>query len=63
MEDQKPPLGIMPRPIWLDVIVRSRCLELLNAMKRYVEAGKKIPVEWIEELKALPLGNKKESEE
>jgi len=32
-------------------------------MKRYVEAGKKIPVEWIEELKALPLGNKKESEE
>ena len=41
----KPPLGVMPRDIW----DRKRQEELAEAMARYLEAGMKIPTEWIEE--------------
>lgn len=41
----KPPLGVMPRDIW----DRKRKEELAEAMARYLEAGMKIPTEWIEE--------------
>ena len=41
----KPPLGVMPRDIW----ERKRKEELAEAMARYLEAGMKIPTEWIEE--------------
>lgn len=41
----KPPLGVMPRDIW----DRQRQEELAEAMARYLEAGMKIPTEWIEE--------------
>ena len=42
---KKPPLGVMPRDIW----DRKRQEELAEAMARYLEAGMKIPTEWIEE--------------
>lgn len=41
----KPPLGVMPREIWN----RKRQKNLADAMARYLEAGMKIPTEWIEE--------------
>ena len=41
----KPPLGVMPRDIW----DQKRKEELAEAMARYLEAGMKIPTEWIEE--------------
>lgn len=41
----KPPLGVMPRDIW----DRKRQEELAEAMERYLEAGMKIPTEWLEE--------------
>lgn len=41
----KPPLGVMPRERW----DRSRQKDLADAMKRYLEAGMKIPAEWIKE--------------
>lgn len=41
----KPPLGVMPRDIW----DRKRQEELAEAMARYLEAGMKIPTEWLEE--------------
>lgn len=41
----KPPLGVMPRDIW----DRKRQEELADAMLRYLEAGMKVPLEWIEE--------------
>lgn len=41
----KPPLGVMPRDIW----DWKRQEELAEAMARYLEAGMKIPTEWIEE--------------
>ena len=41
----KPPLGVMPRKTWY----RQRQKDLADAMFRYLEAGMKIPAEWIEE--------------
>lgn len=42
---KKPPLGIMPRQVWLD----ARKAALCEAIKRYLEEGKAIPPEWVEE--------------
>ena len=41
----KPPLGVMPRKMWNS----QRQKDLSDAMVRYLEAGMKIPVEWVEE--------------
>lgn len=41
----KPPLGVMPRKMW----DKQRQKDLADAMARYLEAGMKIPAEWIEE--------------
>ena len=45
----KPPLGVMPRDIWN----RKRQKELADAMQRYLEAGKSISREWIDEYNEL----------
>ena len=42
----KPPLGCVPR----FVVVQRRTLEILEAMRRYVEAGMAILAEWRTEL-------------
>ena len=47
--NKTPPMGIMPRRLWDE----SRTLDLLEAMRRYVEAGKKVPVDWLNELHDL----------
>lgn len=44
-EATKPPLGVMPRKMW----DKQRQKDLADAMVRYLEAGMKIPAEWIEE--------------
>lgn len=41
----KPPLGVMPRKMW----DRQRQKDLADAMVRYLKAGMKAPLEWIEE--------------
>ena len=41
----KPPLGVIPREMW----ERQRQKDLADAMVRYLEAGMKTPLEWIEE--------------
>lgn len=41
-----PPIGLTPRSSH----IRSRVLDIVNAMSRYNEVGKKIPDEWFEEL-------------
>lgn len=48
----KPPLDVMPRDIW----DRKRQEELAAAMQRYLEAGKAIPREWIDEYNELSDG-------
>lgn len=45
----KPPLGLKPRKF----AVQERLVEVLQAMTRYVEAGKKIPDEWDKEYAEL----------
>lgn len=44
-DTKKPPLGVMPRDIWN----HKRWTELSNAMQRYLEAGKPVPKEWMDE--------------
>lgn len=43
------PLGLIPRRIHL----YRRMTDIKQAMERYVEAGKEIPQEWIEEYNEL----------
>lgn len=42
--EKKPPLGIMPRSYWDG----RRQHDITDAIKRYLQVGKKIPEEWIE---------------
>lgn len=44
-QSKKPPLGVMPRDIWN----HKRWTELSEAMQRYLEAGKPVPKEWMDE--------------
>ena len=46
---EKPPLGLRPR----SVVNHDRMREILGAMERYVNHGKRIPQEWIEEFEEL----------
>ena len=46
VENKKPPLGIMPRTIWEE----KRKKDIVDAMKRYVDEGAHIPLDWINEL-------------
>lgn len=41
----KPPLGIMPKSIWIELRVEA----LQQAIYRYTNAGLPVPPEWIEE--------------
>ncbi len=45
----KPPLGLIPR--WVQV--EQRYCAVCAAISRYYNAGKKIPIEWIEEYNEL----------
>jgi len=47
----EPPLGIMPRHIW----IKERLDELESAIQRYIEADKSVPIEWIMEYNELVL--------
>jgi hypothetical protein len=48
----KPPLGL--RPKWL--VDELRIEEVKNAMERYIEVNKPIPIEWINEYNDLAEG-------
>lgn len=50
----KPPLGVASKDMW----DRKRREDLAAAMDRYLEAGKKIPKEWLEEYNEI--GNEQE---
>lgn len=45
----KPPLGLMSRRIWLE----HRMAAINEAMGRYIEVGKPIPNDWINELSEI----------
>jgi hypothetical protein len=48
----KPPLGLVPK--W--VRDKERFDEICAALSRYYNAGKKIPIEWVEEYNSLVEG-------
>lgn len=45
----KPPIGLIPKRIWLTIIYEKRFIEIASAINRYVEAGMEIPIEWLNE--------------
>jgi phage gp29-like protein len=48
-----PPLGVMPKWLWLEQVNNDR-LEALNAaIMRCLDKGVKIPLEWVEEYNEL----------
>lgn len=49
----KPPLGLTPKYIWHEKLLKVRLDEVTAAMKRYIEALHLIPTEWIEEYNQL----------
>lgn len=55
--ENKPPLGVTPRDRW----DRKRQDDLAAAMQRYLEAGKKIPKEWLDEYNEISDRQEKEN--
>lgn len=49
MTDERPPLGLTPKRVHDE----TRALDIIDALRRYAEAGKAVPPEWIDELAAL----------
>lgn len=47
-----PPIGLMPERLWK----AQRMCDIYEAMKRYNDAGYKIPDEWFEEFEKLEKG-------
>lgn len=46
----KPPIGLMPKHIFIEQMQMQRRNEITAAMQRYIEAGKDIPNDWLQEL-------------
>lgn len=46
----KPPVGLMPKNIWIEQMQAQRRNEITAAMQRFIKAGKDIPNEWLQEL-------------
>lgn len=53
MPKVKPPLGVMPQKYWWDKVRDERVIALNNAMVRYFEANKEIPIDWVKERNEL----------
>jgi len=50
---RKPPLGLMPRRIHEE----QRISDIAGAINRYLQAGRAVPMEWIEEYNQLIKNN------
>lgn len=53
LTQEEKPLGLRPRSIAFGEYAGNRLQEILAAMGRYVADGKRIPVEWLNELDEL----------
>lgn len=49
IEHEKLPLGVEPYETWEYKVVKERQKELKQAILRYLEASKEVPIEWLEE--------------
>lgn len=54
---KKPPIGIEPRYVW----EKKRIKELKSAIKRYIDAGIEVPIEWVTELNEFYRREKSEN--
>lgn len=45
------PVGLIQRQSYENIKNNERIRNIIDAMKRFNDAGKKIPVEWIDELR------------
>jgi len=52
-QNKKPPIGLVPKEIREAINNKERYLEISEALSRYYNAGKKIPISWIEEYNDL----------
>ena len=50
MSENKPVLGLLPRKMAEEFYHNERVIEIMDAIKRYVEVGKPVPPEWNTEL-------------
>ena len=48
-EDSKPPLGLTPKKIHSSLRIKA----IFEAMTRYIDNGKSIPQEWVDELEEI----------
>jgi predicted alternative tryptophan synthase beta-subunit len=48
--ETKPPIGLRPEYVHEYHAERDRLIEIAEAMKRYAEAGKPVPIKWANEL-------------
>ena len=46
----KPPIGLMPKHIFIEQMQMQRRNEITAAVQRYIEAGKDVPNDWLQEL-------------
>ena len=49
----KPPLGLMPKKFHNEQVKANRLNEVCQAIARYYNIGRKIPIEWVEEYNEL----------
>ena len=49
LNEKKPPLGLMPKTFWEE----RRILYIIEAIDRYISAGKSIPRDWVDEFNDL----------
>ena len=50
---EKPPIGIMPKDVWLEIIEKQRYWDLVYAINRYGINGESVPAIWFQELSEL----------
>ena len=53
LRKRKPPLGLIPRHLWQNKKNAERLNDVSEAIGRYVKAGLRIPIEWLEEYQDL----------
>lgn len=52
-QDKKPPIGLMPKELFHETILRSRLSSVISAIERYMNAHIPVPHVWIEEYHEL----------
>ena len=52
VQQEKPPLGIMPRKLWQEQVSIERRNRLGEAITRYLQRGMEVPEEWVDEYNA-----------